>query len=586
MFRFEYPQYLYLLALVPVFILLYILNHYRKRRSLRAYGDPQLLSGLMRDVSTWHPAVKFALLMVALSSLVIAFARPQRGTRINTEERSGIEAMIAVDVSNSMLAEDVRPSRLEKAKMLFSNMVDNMKDDHVGIVVFAGEAYTKLPITNDYVSAKMVLDQMEPSMIDVQGTDVAAAIKLAQKNFSSREDVARAIFLLTDGEDNEGEAIEAARNAAAQGTRVYVLGVGSPRGAHIPMPGTHQYMEDEEGRPVVTTLNEEMCAEIAKAGEGAYIYVENSTSAQNKLNKYLEKLQKTNLEKNVYSEYDEQFQGFLIIALVCLLLEVLLPERRTHLFSRRKTASMILFLLLSATASAQNYRDYLRRGNRLYEKGLYDQALVEYKNAYQMDSTNLAVLYNHANTLLRLGEAKSDSLLVRAAEYANTPERRAKIYNNRGWLYQSIYTEEKRTGKKIAEKLSNVELLQYAVANYREALRNTPDDDEIRYNYALSLYLLKKELPKGENGGSSQQQNNQQGADDKQDKDDKKEDKNKPDESEQNKDKKEEPQDKDKQNAEQLLNDALKSERRTQQKVQDRKYGQSDKGERRLKKQW
>lgn len=158
MFRFENPQYLYLLVLVPAFILLYVWGHYRKRRRLKAYGDPQLLRGLMRDVSKWRPLVKFALLMVALASLVIAFARPQYGTKINTAERNGIEAMIAVDVSNSMLAEDVRPSRLDKAKMLFSNMVDNMKNDHVGIVVFAGEAYTKLPITNDYVSTKLVLE--------------------------------------------------------------------------------------------------------------------------------------------------------------------------------------------------------------------------------------------------------------------------------------------------------------------------------------------------------------------------------------------------------------------------------------------
>lgn len=578
MFRFENPQYLYLLVLVPAFILIYVLNHYRKRNRLKAYGDPRLLRGLMRDVSAWHPLAKFVLLMVALSSLIIAFARPQYGTKINTSERNGIEAMIAVDVSNSMLAEDVRPSRLDKAKMLFSNMVDNMKDDHVGIVVFAGEAYTKLPMTNDYVSTKLVLDQMDPSMVASQGTDVAAAIELAQQNFSGREDVTRAIFLITDGEDNEGGAVEAARKAASQGVRVYVLGVGSPQGAHIPMPGTHQNMVDEEGAPVVTALNEKMCAEIAEAGEGAYIYVENSTSAQAQLNKYLSKLQKTNLEKNVYSEFDEQFQGFLLIALVCLLLEVLLLERQTHLFHRKQTVVLLLCLLFSTAAVAQSHRDYVRRGNRMYQKEVYEKALVEYKNAYQKDSTDLVVLYDYANSLLQLGDTSSvkeaNNLLLRASKLAQSSDRKARIHHNLGWLYQSIHREVKRTGQEMKD-LPSTKLLEIAIANYKEALRNTPDDEETRYNYVLCQRQLKKEQQQG-GGGESQQQSPQQNKDDQQDQ------KEQPDKPEQNKEQNAEPLDKDKRNAEQLLKAALQNERKTQDKV--KQQHQSDK--RRLKKQW
>lgn len=582
MFRFENPQYLYLLVLVPAFILLYVWGHYRKRRRLKAYGDPQLLRGLMRDVSRWRPLVKFALLMVALASLVIAFARPQYGTKINTAERNGIEAMIAVDVSNSMLAEDVRPSRLDKAKMLFSNMVDNMKNDHVGIVVFAGEAYTKLPITNDYVSTKLVLEQMDPSMVASQGTDVAAAIELAEQNFSQREDVTRAIFLITDGEDNEGGAVKAAKKAAERGVKVFVLGVGSPQGAHIPMPGTHENMVDDEGMPVVTALNEEMCAEIAKAGEGAYIYVENSTSAQAQLNKYLDKLQKTNLEKNVYSEYDEQFQGFLIIALVCLLLEVLLLERETYLFSRRKTATFVLCLLCSATMMAQSSRDYVRRGNRQYQKDIYEKALVEYKNAYQKDSTDLVVLYNYANSLLQLGDSTSikeaNNLLLRASKMAQTPNRKARIHHNLGWLYQSIHREVKRTGREMKDFPSQ-KLLEIAISNYKEALRNAPNDAETRYNYVLCQRQLKKEQQQGGKGESQQQDQQNQ---DQQKKDEQQDKKEQPDNPEQNPDKQAEPQNKDKRNAEQLLKAALQNERKTQDKVKQQQ--QTDK--RRLKKQW
>lgn len=236
-----------------------------------------------------------------------------------------------MDISNSMLANDVRPSRLDKAKMLVSNMVDDMKNDQVGLIVYAGEAFVQLPITNDYVSAKMFLEGIDPSMISLQGTDIRAAIDLSMKSFTQKKDVSRAIFLITDGEDNEGGAVESAREAAKKGIRVYVLGVGSPEGAHVPIPGTTQYFIDEQGNPVVSRLNEEMCRQIASAGNGAYIYVDNSSSAQRELSKYVDKLAKAKLESQIYSEFDEQFQGFLILALLFLIADACLLERKNHL---------------------------------------------------------------------------------------------------------------------------------------------------------------------------------------------------------------------------------------------------------------
>lgn len=331
MFRFENPQYLYFLALIPALALLYYYSNYKRKRRLKRYGDPALLRELMIDVSAWRPHVKAWLLLLALASLVIAFARPQFGTKIDTTERNGIEAIIAMDVSNSMLANDVRPSRLDKAKMLVSNMVDDMKDDQVGLIVYAGQAFVQLPITNDYVSAKMFLDGINPSMINMQGTDIAAAIELASRSFTQKKNVSRAIFLITDGEDNEGGAVEAAKQAAKMGIRVYVLGVGSPDGAHVPIPGTTQYFIDEQGNPVLSRLNEEMCRQIAHAGDGAYIYVDNSSSAQKELSRYVDKLAKAKLESQIYSEFDEQFQSFLVLALLFLLADVLLLERKNHL---------------------------------------------------------------------------------------------------------------------------------------------------------------------------------------------------------------------------------------------------------------
>lgn len=334
MFRFENPLYLYFLIAIPLLALLFYYSEYRRRNRIKKYGDPALLKELMIDVSWLRPQIKIWLALLALASLIIAAARPQFGTKIDTTERNGIEAIIAMDVSNSMLANDVRPSRLEKSKMLVSNMVDEMTNDKVGLVVYAGQAFVQLPITNDYVSAKMFLEGIDPSMINMQGTDIAAAIDLAAKSFTQRKDVSRAIFLITDGEDNEGGAVDAAKAAAKQGIHVYVLGVGSPEGAHVPIPGTTQYFIDEQGNPIVSRLSEDMCRQISRAGNGAYIYVDNSSSAQRELSKYVDKLAKAKLESQVYSEFDEQYQGFLILALVFLIADVCLLERKNHLLKK------------------------------------------------------------------------------------------------------------------------------------------------------------------------------------------------------------------------------------------------------------
>ena len=334
MFRFENPGYLYLLLLLPLVAMAHYMWTYRKKRNLKRFGDPVLLKSLMKDVSRLRTELKFWLLQFSLLFLIIGLARPQYGTRVETRKRSGIEAIIAMDISNSMLAEDVRPNRLEKAKMMVSNLVDNMTDDKIGLIVYAGQAYVQLPITSDYVSAKMFLQTTSPSMIEMQGTDIAAAISLATRSFTTNEGASRAIFVITDGEDNEGGAVEAAKEAAAKGIHVYVLGVGEPSGAPIPIPGTGQFIIDNEGNTVMSRLNEDMCREIANAGHGNYIYVDNSSSAQRKLDKYVDNLGRVEMESSIFSEYDEQFQSFLLLSLFFLLLDVLIMERENHILQR------------------------------------------------------------------------------------------------------------------------------------------------------------------------------------------------------------------------------------------------------------
>lgn len=336
MFRFESPSYLYALGLVVLLALIHYYMNYVRRKRLRRYGDPELLRELMPDVSKLRPEVKFWLAEFALALLIVALARPQFGTKVDTRKRQGIEAIITLDVSNSMLAQDVTPSRLDKAKLLISKMVDEMQDDKIGVIVYAGDAYIQLPITSDYVSAKMFLDAISPDMISVQGTDIRAAIELAMKSFTTDTESSKAVFVITDGEDNEGGAVEAAQEAAKKGIRVYVLGVGSPKGAPIPIQGGGHYIIDNEGNTVVSKLNEDMCREIALAGNGAYIYVDNSSSAQAALLKHVDKLAKKEMESTVYSEYDEQFPAFVILAVMALIIDGLIRERKNPLFKRFK----------------------------------------------------------------------------------------------------------------------------------------------------------------------------------------------------------------------------------------------------------
>ena len=332
MFRFEEPLYLYMLVLIPLLAGLHYFTNYIRHKRLKRYGDVELLKALMPDVSNVRREVKLWLMLIALALLIVTLARPQFGTKVDTRKRQGIEAIIAMDVSNSMLAQDVTPSRLDKSKMLVSSIVDKMTDDKIGLIVYAGQAYTQLPITSDYVSAKMFLETISPAMVTTQGTDLKQAIDLAMKSFTPNQDVSKAIFVITDGEDNEGGAAEMAKAAADKGIKVYVLGVGSPQGAPIPVSGRSDYMVDNEGNVVVSKLNEQMCREIAAAGNGAYIYVDNSSSAQEELSGYVDKLAKKDMESVIYSEYDEQFQAVALLALLLLVVDLVIMERKNPLF--------------------------------------------------------------------------------------------------------------------------------------------------------------------------------------------------------------------------------------------------------------
>ena len=332
MFRFEEPTYLYLLLLLPFLAVFYLYSNYRRRKNIRRFGDPVLLAQLMPDVSKYRPDIKFWIIFVVIGLFSVLLARPQFGSKQETVKRKGVEVIIALDISNSMLAQDVQPSRLEKAKRLISRLVDELDNDKIGMIVFAGDAFTQLPITSDYISAKMFLESISPSLISKQGTAIGEAINLAVRSFTPQEGVGRAIVVITDGENHEGGAVEAAKVAAEKGIQVNVLGVGMPDGAPIPVEGTNDFRRDRDGNVVVTRLNEQMCQEIAQAGDGIYVRVDNSNAAQKVIAQEINKMAKADVETQVYTEFNEQFQAVAWIILLLLLAEMLILERKNPLF--------------------------------------------------------------------------------------------------------------------------------------------------------------------------------------------------------------------------------------------------------------
>lgn len=334
--KFANPEYFYLLIIIPVLLAIYIYSNYRKRERLKLYGNVELLKSLMPDVSNIRPGIKFILALLAATLLIVALARPQFGSKKETVTRQGIETVIALDISNSMLAEDISPNRLEKAKKIISQLIDKFENDKVGLIVFAGDAFVQLPITNDFISAKMFLETISPTLISRQGTDIGGAISLAMKSFTPNEGVGKAIIVITDGENHEGGAEDAARLAAEKGMNVYLLGIGSLEGAPIPIENTNDYRRDKEGNVVVTKLNEQMAQEIAKAGNGVYIRVDNTNNAQKILEKEVNKLAKADVTSEVYTEYNEQFEFIVWIAFILLVVDLLILTGKTQLTRRFK----------------------------------------------------------------------------------------------------------------------------------------------------------------------------------------------------------------------------------------------------------
>ena len=332
MFRFANPHLLWLLWLVPLMIVALLLLVRMRRSALKRFGNYDTVKQLLRDVSSWRVYTKFTLFTLAFACVVLAAARPQFGAKLREEKSEGVEMMLVVDVSNSMLAEDLSPNRLDRTRYAIDKLFASLNQDRVGVVVFAGEAKVQLPITTDYRMARSFAKRLSTDGVGVQGTNLSDAIDLASLSFSDREGASRVMILITDGEAHDQGALESAERASDRGIIIFTIGIGSPEGAPIKIGG--DFVKDEKGEMVVSHLNEELLQAIAEKGNGGYIRATNAEFGLTDIVKEIENMEKSERSTMRFEEYNEQFYWLLWVAIALLVLEGLLLDRRNPRLKR------------------------------------------------------------------------------------------------------------------------------------------------------------------------------------------------------------------------------------------------------------
>ena len=476
-------------------------------------GDIALVEKLMPLRPKYKGWVKMVFFSLAWLFFVIGLSRPQMGAKLVENERKGAEIIIALDVSNSMLAQDYSPNRLERAKLAISRLVDKLRGDRIGLIIFAGKSFVQLPITSDYVSAKIFLNSINTGSIPDQGTDLAEAINMAMRSFSGQGQMGmdnKAIILITDGENHEADPVIVARSAAEEGIRVFCIGVGTPEGKPIPMGDNGELLHDREGNIVVTKLDESTLQEVAAAGNGMYVRAGATEFGLNPILDELEELKEQQYESQVFEDYNEQYMYFFGIALVFMLLEFFVG----NLKSRRKLFSLMAVIVLSSSQLlAQTDRSEVRKGNRLFNRENYKEAEVEYRKGLIKDSLSIASKYNLGNTLYRMEDVEqartnymeiADSVAKSETPVINWDEGQVEsptsiasdLFHNLGnsYLAQKKYSE--------------------AVEAYKNALRRNPADMDTKSNLAYAQKMLEDQQQQG-GGGGQDNQNNQDNQDNK-----------------------------------------------------------------------
>ena len=498
------PLYLLLILLIPLMYMAYwLMRRWRKRRIAR-FGDPDLVSSLAPLVPRRKGWLKLTLISLALLFFAIGMARPQLGAILKEKQVRGAEIMVVLDVSNSMLAEDYSPNRLERAKLAISKLVDELQGDRIGLIIFAGESFVQLPVTSDYVSAKIFLSSITTESVPVQGTAMGEAIRTAIKSFTSESENSRAIILITDGENHEDDPVAAARDAVDMGARVFCIGVGSPEGKPIPVDG--ELLKDKDGNIVVTRLDEATLKEVASAGKGLYVRAGNTEFGLNPVIDEIRSLDEKDFQSVVFEEYDEQYMYFFAIALIFMLIEFMISDTRNRrsLFGGGKGMVAVLILMLASPVmlQAQSDRSEVRAGNRDFRKGEFREAELDYKRALVEDSTSITAKYNLGNALYRTESYSEAELYLKGlgdSLKSVSPSRASDCFHNSG----NLALKQKK--------------YQEAVDAYKESLRLEPDNFETKSNLAYAQKMLKEQQQQQQQ--QQQNQNQQQDQKDQQDQD-------------------------------------------------------------------
>lgn len=512
MIRFAHIEYLYALAVLVPVIALYYYGKWSRRRSMERFGNPVLLEGLVRTAGKHKRAIRFGMTAAALFLLIVGLANPRVGTKMEEVKREGVDVMIALDVSNSMMAEDIRPNRLEHAKQNISRMLDRLQNDRVGLIVFAGESYLQLPLTTDYGAVRLVLHTVDTDAVPVPGTAIGSAIRLAMANFAEGEKKHKVILLVTDGENHEDDAVEEAEKAGEEGVVIHAIGMGSPDGSPLPVYRNGVpagFRKDRNGNVVISRLAESTLQGVAEAGGGVYIRATNRQNDFDDIFDRIESMEKKEFGARVFTEYEDRFQYFLGPALLLLFAGFFLSEQRTSwkfpvkLFGGKFLTILVPLLFLTCgSAVAQEGRSLVREGNSLYKHEKYPDAEVNYRKA--LESAGDHSLSGKFN----LGDA-----LYRQGRYDEAVE---QFQNAAG------STDDDRIRAQALHNIGNARLkggrLDESIQAYESALRLNPGDDDTRYNleYAKRLLHQQQRQQEKQKEGEKNREQKKDGKDDQQ----------------------------------------------------------------------
>ncbi len=476
---FQYIQLLWLLLLIPILAGIYIYAKGKKNAAFKRMGDPELVKELTSNYKPSSFPKKFFLTLAAMALILLSIANLRTESGSEQIQRNGIDVMIAIDVSNSMLAQDIQPNRLERAKQLLNRLIDKMGDNRVGLVVFAGKAYLQMPLTADHSAAKMYLSAATPQTVPTQGTMLGDALKMCYASFNSKEKKYKAVVLISDGEDHDEDAVKIAGQMAEEGVVINTVGIGSPEGSTITDPATNQLKKDEQGNTVITKLNQDALASIATEGNGVYMHYTNTEAVVTELYSQLSTLDRRSVTDNSLRNYKSLFQYLLGAALFFLLLELFISEIKKMPRRKLKAAAVLLFICFGFSASAQTDKEAIKQGNDAYKKSDYEAAIQSYDLAVKNNAANATAQYNLGNALYRK-DKKEEAL----AAYDNAESASVKAADKSRALYNKGVVQQ--SDKKQEE----------CILTYKNALKLDPNNASARHNLQIALKKQKEEQDK------------------------------------------------------------------------------------------